>query len=169
MTRPPSGARVFFAVLALGCGLLAACDTGGEDATPADVAGEYRFTEFRFVPDAPLLPPADLLDTLVAEQTRLQLFSSGRFTLLYQYRGAPPTFIGGDFDVSDERVRLIGHEDEARFYRALLLGTEVTLRRDGADGFVATLPRTVDLDAFSDRYDGLRSVEGTVRLQLVRR
>lgn len=155
--------------LALLAVLLAACDSGDDDPSPTDVAGEYIFTEFRFVPDSPILPPAVVLDTLVASNTRLQLFSSSRFTLLYHVQGASPEFIGGNFDVSDDRVRIQGREDEEQFYRQLLLSPEFTLRREGPDEFSATIRRTVDLEEFSDRYRGLRSVDGQVFLHLTRR
>lgn len=149
--------------------LWSACDSSDDDVRPVDVAGEYVFTEFRFVPRSDLLPAANVLDTLVEENTRLQLFSSGRFTLLYQFAGANPEFIGGDFDVNARRVRLRGHEDEARFYRQLLLGSEITLDREDAGGFRAMIRRTVNLEEFSGRYVGLRSVDGVVHLRLVRR
>ena len=145
------------------------CDTTEEDVKPRDVAGEYVFTAFRFVPDSPLLPAAVVLDTLVQSNTRLQLFSSGRFTLLYQFQGASPEFIGGDFNVNEERVRLSGHEDEEPFYRQLLLSPEITLVRDGSDAFSASIRRTVNLEEYSARYKGLRTVEGEVELALVRR
>lgn len=165
-----SSRRTALAVLSLTGGLLlSACDSTNDDVDPGDVAGEYVFTEFRFVPDSPVLPAAVILDTLVASNTRLQLFSSGRFTLLYQFEGANPEFIGGTFDVNRDRVRIIGREDEARFYQRLLLGPEFTLRRNDSDGFTAGIARTVNLEDFSNRYRGLRSVDGVVVLELVRR
>lgn len=162
--------RTFIAALFLTTALVvSACDSTGDDVNPGDVAGEYVFSDFRFVPDAPLLAPANILDTLVTENTRLQLFSSGRFTLLYQFVGANPEFIGGNFDVGRNRVRIIGREDEEEFYRRLLLGPEFTLSRTETDGFSAEIPRTVNLEGFSERYRGLRSVDGVVMLELVRR
>jgi len=162
--------RAFLPLILLMCGLpLWGCDSADDDVDPGDVAGEYIFTDFRFVPDSPLLPAAVLVDTLVASNTRLQLFSSGRFTLLYQFEGSTPEFIGGDFDVNEDRVRLNGREDEEEFYRQLLLGTEFTLQRDEPAGFSATIPRIVHLEDYSDRYRGLRSVSGVVVLELVRR
>jgi hypothetical protein len=154
---------------AIGGLLSSGCDSADDEVDPGDVAGEYVFADFRFVPDSPLLPAAVLLDTLVASNTRLQLFSSGRFTLLYQFAGTNPEFIGGDFDATPDRVRLIGREDEEEFYRQLLLSPEFTLRRDGPDAFSASIARTVNLEEFSDRYAGLRSVAGVVMLELVRR
>jgi len=149
--------------------LVSACDTGDDEVGPAEVAGEYLFTEFRFVPDSPLLPAVEVLDTLIVSDTRLQLFSSGRFTLLYQFEGARPEFIGGSFHVNEERVRLVGHEDEEPFFRRLLLSPEITLERDGEDGFRAGFPRTVNLEEFSLRYRGLRTVDGMIVLRLTRR
>lgn len=157
------------AILLVVGGLSSACDSGDDEVRPVDVAGEYVFTEFQFVPRSTLLPAANVLDTLVSDNTRLQLFSSGRFTLLYQFVGANAEFVGGDFDVNARRVRLRGHEDEARFYRELLLGSEITLDREEEGAFSASLRRTVNLEEFSNRYAGLRSVDGVVRLQLVRR
>ena len=157
------------AVLVLATLVLGACDSSGDDVRPVDVAGEYLFTEFVFVPASPLLPAANVLDTLVVSETRLQLFSSSRFTLLFQFNGAQQEFVGGDFRVNERRVRLIGHEDEAGFYRRLLLGTEITLMREADGGFSAEIPRTVNLEEYSDLYAGLTSVEGVVSLVLVRR
>lgn len=157
------------ALCALCVVFVAACDLTDDDVTPTNVAGEYVFTEFRFVPDSPLLPPAVVLDTLVQSSTRLQLFSSGRFTLLYQFEGADPEFIGGDFSVNERRIRLSGHEDEAEFYRQLLLSPEITLQRSDEGPLTASIRRTVDLEEYSSRYEGLRTVDGVVMLELVRR
>lgn len=147
--------------------LLTACDTNdnARDDLGA-VAGEYTFTEFRFTPTSQLLTPVNLLDTLMVGQTRLQLFSSGRFTLLYQFRGGTPFFIGGDFTVSNKHIRLNGTADERSFYQSLLLSNEITLERGEGRMLNATLDRTVDLAAFSRRYEGLPSVKGVMVLRL---
>jgi hypothetical protein len=146
---------------------LAACDTNDN---PADdlgvVAGEYTFTEFQFTPDLQLLTPVNLLDTLFVDQIRLQLFNSGRFTLLDQFRGGAPSFIGGDFTVNSSRVLITGVVAERSFYQALLLSNEITLDR-GEDGTLnADIDRTVDLEAFSREYEGLPSVKGIMVLRL---
>lgn len=166
--RTPGITRIV-ALCLIGGLSVSACDSGGDDVRPGDVAGEYVFTEFRFVPDSPLLPAANVLDTLVVANTRLQLFSSARFTLLFEFVGANAEFVGGDFSVSGDRVRLIGREDEAPFYRRLLLSPEFSLQRDGPDGFTANIRRTVNLEEFSARYAGLRTVDGIVVLVLTRR
>lgn len=162
--------RAFLPALAvLGFFWVSACDLSDDETRPTEVAGEYVFTEFRFTPTSPLLPDAVLLDTLVQENTRVQLFSSGIFTLLYQFEGANPEFIGGEFTVNERRVRLRGREEEAQFFEQLLLGTEITLQRTDDGPLVASIPRTVNLEEFSPRYSGLRTVDGTVNLELVRR
>lgn len=162
--------RACLPALFLVCAIfVSACDLTDDDATPTSVAGEYVFTEFRFVPDSPLLPPAVVLDTLVQSNTRLQLFSSGRFTILYQFEGADPEFIGGEFTVNEERIRLSGHEDEEEFYRQLLLSPEITLQRTDEGPLTASIRRTVNLEEYSERYEGLRTVDGVVMLELVRR
>lgn len=147
---------------------LAGCDSS--DNNPRDleaVTGEYTFTRFTFTPESTLLTPVDMLDTLDVSATRLQLFSSGRFTLMYQFRGASAAFVGGDFTVTDKRVRLNGSSDEKAFYEALLLSNEITLERDGT-ALSASIDREVNLEEFSPRYKGLPSVSGTLSLRLER-
>lgn len=70
--------RSILPILGLALALaLSACDSSGDAVTPGDVAGEYVFSDFRFIPESTLLPAANLLDTLVAENTRLQLSAAG--------------------------------------------------------------------------------------------
>lgn len=158
---------VFTALLLL---FLVACDSNNDNRSDVEaVAGEYAFVEFRFLPDSDLLTPVNMLDTLLVENTRLQLFSSARFTLLYQFEGGDPTFVGGTFSVSDRRVRLNGAIDEAAFYEALLLSNETTLDRQDNGDLSADINRSVNLSAFSNRYRGLPSVDGKTILRLSRR
>ncbi|GIV60486.1 hypothetical protein GQ464_007935 [Rhodocaloribacter litoris] len=146
---------------------LSACDSS--DTVDFDaVAGEYVFTRFEFNPASSLLQPLDVLDTLVTSNTRLQLFSSGRFTLMYQFVGGPAEFIGGDYTATSARVRLKGNADEKRFYEALLLSNEFTLNREGDNVLTADIEREVNLEQFSRRYEGLTAVKGTLSLRLQR-
>ncbi len=147
----------------------AGCDSNEDKPEPAEVAGEYRFTELRFVPLSSAVQSVNVLDTLVTSATRLQLFSSGRFTLLYQFEGERAEFIGGDFSVSSSRVVLKGEKDQERFYRALLLDLETSLVREQDDVTLnGNVRRKVNLEAFSPRYRGLPSVEGDMKITLVR-
>ncbi len=145
-----------------------ACDSSGDSSQQLnEVAGEYTFATFRFTPESSLLTPVNMLDTLDTSTTRLQLFSSGRFTLMYHFLGGKAEFIGGDFTVTDKRVRLNGAADEKAFYEALLLSNEITLNREGT-ALTASIQREVNLEEFSPRYKGLPSVSGTLTLRLER-
>ncbi len=145
------------------------CDSGDDGPTAGDVAGEYRFTELRFVPLSSAVSAVNVLDTLVVSETRLQLFSSGRFTLLYQFQGGNAEFIGGNFSVSDDRITLKGESDQERFYRALLLGLETRLDRNQIDTSLSgDIRKKANLEEFSDRYVGLPSVDGNLKIALTR-
>ncbi|NNE68784.1 MAG: hypothetical protein HKN29_00320 [Rhodothermales bacterium] len=148
----------------------AACDSGDSGPDIDDVVGEYGFIEYRFLPDSPLLEPVDMTDTLVVAETRLQLFTSGRFTLLYRFEGSPSaTFVGGDAERTSRGVKLKGESDDEDAYLDLLLPVEIELSTGTTPGRLsANIDRRVNLSAFSDRYAGLPSVEGTLILSLQR-
>jgi hypothetical protein len=145
------------------------CDSNSADQDLGTLAGEYALQQFRFVPDSPLLEPVNMLDTLVVGATKLQLFSSGRFTLLYQFEGGKSTFVGGDATATSGGVKLKGDRNDEAVYGGLLLPIEFQLKSGTAGGTLnATLERRVNLSAFSDRYQGLPSVEGKLILALKR-
>lgn len=73
---------------------------------PDEVAGKYIFTEFVFVPDAAAIQPANILDTLVAQNTYLRLIAGGQFILNYQFRGGNESIISGDFSITVDDIRL---------------------------------------------------------------
>ena len=157
------------AVLAVLSLTLLGCDSNSADEDLGTHAGEYTFQQFRFVPDSPLLEPVNMLDTLVVSATRLQLFTSGRFTLLYQFEGGKSTFVGGDATGASGGVKLKGERSDEAIYGSLLLPVEFELKTGTAAGTLnATLERRVNLAAFSDRYQGLPSVEGRLVLALKR-
>jgi len=107
---------------------LSGCDSQtDENRYIEEVVGEYHFNTFKFVPESSVLPPVNVLDTLVTEETRLQLFA--RFTLLYRFIGDDPAFVGGDFQATKSRVILKGNKEDEKFYVALLLPTEIELSR----------------------------------------
>lgn len=145
-----------------------ACDSNNADDEIGELAGEFSFTEFRFTPDSNLLAPVNMRDTLAVDATRLQLFSSGRFTLLYQFNGGAPKFVGGDARRTNRGVRLIGDRDDEQIFSDLLLPLELELTAESASRLTASTNRRVNLAAFSDRYKGLPSVEGTLSLTLSR-
>lgn len=145
-----------------------ACDSNNEDNEIGELAGEYSFTEFRFTPDSNLLEPVNMLDTLAVNATRLQLFTSGRFTLLYQFEGGAATFVGGNATRTNGGVRLKGDLEEEQVFSDLLLPVEFELTASSSTTLTARVDRRVNLAAFSGRYEGLPSVEGTLALTLRR-
>ncbi len=166
MKRP-----LVFLVFPLYSLMLLSCSRQTADNTYVrEVIGEYFFDTFQFVPESSALETVNVMDTLVYEETRLQLFSSKRFTLLYRFKNGSPAFVGGDFEVSRSRVVLKGNPDDEEFYAALLLPTEIPLQRsDDPDVLTGSIKRRVNLEAFSPRYRGLLSVRGTLVLELRRR
>lgn len=160
--------RLAFFVLIGASVALSACDSNDSGKDLGELAGEYRFDVYRFVPESPLLAPVNMLDTLVVTSTRLQLFSSGRFTLLYQFEGASPKFIGGDAERTSRGVRIKGDRADEALYADLLLPIELELENAAINQLSARLNRRVNLASFSDKYAGLPSVEGTLVMTLKR-
>lgn len=144
-----------------------ACDSNNMEDGISSLAGEYDFTEFQFIPDSNLLEPVNLLDTLVVTSTQLQIFSAGRFTLLYEFRGGSSKFVGGDAHRTDRGVRLSGAREDEEIFSDLLLPIEFELRSEGSI-LMTQEDRRVNLEAYSNRYRGLPSVEGTLSLTLSR-
>ena len=158
-----------FLPLALVLGLLSACDSNDTSDDFSAVAGEYTFTRFEFVPASSLVQPLNVLDTLETANTQLQLFSTGRFTFMYQFKGGPTEFVGGDYSVTPSQIRIKGLAEERDVYEALLLSNEFTLNRESNDTVLrADIEREVNLEEFSDRYVGLKAVLGTLSLELHR-
>lgn len=152
--------------------VLTGCDSGdpADDASPSDVAGEYIFTEFVFTPVAQeVVQPINVLDTLVTSTTHLNLFSAGSFIFFYEFVEGDQDFLTGDFSVTDRTVRIDGSSDHRSKYNDLLLMEDFTLRRDETNPNVLTaeIELTVNPSAFSDRYEGIGSLDGTLNLRLV--
>lgn len=156
------------AVLALG-----GCDSGDPDDNPdpSDVDGTYEFTQYVFEPSGSGFQPIQVLDTLDTEETELRLFADGEFFLIYQFVAGDQYLVTGEFDVSTGAVTLsVGDEDQADVER-ILLSDEFTLRRDpdGSDVLSAEVTKTINPSAFSDRYEGVESMAGTLRIRLDQR
>ncbi|MCC5925609.1 MAG: hypothetical protein JJU41_03520 [Bacteroidetes bacterium] len=153
--------------------IISACNEENPvNVLPDEVAGNYVFTEFRFVPDAAAIQPADILDTLVTANTYLRLIAGGQFILNYQFIGSNEAIISGDFSISLDNIRLrAAPGSEARLV-SLLLNSPLDLKRvfdnGEEDSFEASVQKTVDLESYSSRYAGVPPVRGTLRLRLVR-
>ncbi len=153
-----------------GAGLVG-CDSEDPVAipTPEDLEGLYDFTEYRFVPDASAVEPANVLDTLVAAQTSMELFGSGRVIFRYKVEEEPSNALDGSFDLNATqlRLRLVG---EGALTRLLLTSPLIFERNDEAGRLTLDQETTANLAAYDpDRYEGLNSVDGTLMITLVRR
>lgn len=163
----------FWAILFSVTAAIGACSKENPvNVLPEEVAGNYIFTEFRFVPDAAAIQPANILDTLVTDNTYLRLIAGGQFILHYQFIGSNESIISGDFSITVDNVRLrAAPGSEARLV-SLLLNSPLDLRRVFDNGqeeaFEASVQKTVDLESYSSKYAGVPPVRGTLRLRLVR-
>jgi hypothetical protein len=154
--------------------LLIGCDSTDprldDVQAPADVVGSYTFVQLRFEPDAAVLPPFNLLDSL-ADDTRMQLFNTSDLVLTLSYRSGALYPVFGTFTVSAGEVRLrltsgAGNNHPVR----KLLGSELLLHRDPAavELLSANVRKTVDLSELSAQYAGIPPVSGTLRIRLRR-
>jgi hypothetical protein len=134
---------------------------------PEDVAGNYTFNEFIFVPDASALDAANLLDTLVIDNTRLRLLDGGQFTLNYQFQGGSESLISGDFTVNESEIRLQAASGSEARLTSLLLHSPITFTRDIDNNRLESMrTKTVDLSSYSSRYAGVPPVQGQLYLEL---
>jgi hypothetical protein len=152
--------------------VLTGCDSGdpADEARHSDVAGEYRFTEFVFTPTAQVVQPINVLDTLVTSDTHLNLSSGGNFIFAYKFVEGDLYFLTGSFSVTERTVRIDGLTENRSLYSQILLREDFTLRRDETNPNVLTADielTDVNPSAFSDRYKGIGSLDGTLSLRLV--
>lgn len=153
--------------------LITACDSGdptSKNVSTADVVGVYSFTDFSFDPNADLISPINLLDTLDTNETKLLLFEDGNFTLIYRVKGTFTKPLRGTFTVNEFEVRLTGPASETDELANLLLETVAVLERDPGDRNLlkANLQdRMVDIGLFLRGYEDT-TVKGTISIQLHR-
>ncbi len=147
------------------------CDSSDpvDPPSPEDVEGIYDFTEFSFDPNAGGIADANVLDTLVAANTFVELFGSGEADLRYKFENAPSDRISGTFTVTAAELRLTFANAEDRL-ASLLLSNTIPFERDGDGVLLFEGERTVDLEAFDPvEYEDLNAVGGTLTIRLVRR
>ena len=146
--------------------VLAACDSGPavDPPSPADIAGTYTVTEFRFRPDASGITPVNLLDTLAAAS--FEVLDSGDAFLRYRFRGGNERVLLGEVEVRRDQIRLtFDAGTEANRTRLLLPSSLVFDRVD--EGFDASTETTVNLEAYdASRYQGLDEAAGRLLLSL---
>jgi len=164
-----SGPAVCLAFLLLGIAVVG-CSSGDPISPPTaeDVEGSYMVTEFIFTPQATGIQSVNVRDTLVTENTLLELFGSGAALFRYRIVGAPSDIIAGEIDVSATQVRLRLADTGGRLPRLLLPAT-LTFQREDANSLQLQSQTTANLAAFDPvRFAGLTSVAGTLRLRFER-
>lgn len=144
------------------------CDSGGDDVEDANVIGTYTFTSLTFRPDAAVLPAANVLGTLDASQTSLRFFANGRFTLEYRFQNTTDDLLlDGTYNVRGDRVDfdVDGSADDR-----LLLPNEFRLNAlNGGAQLQGDIDLNgIDLSDFSDVYDGIGEINGTLQIRLRR-
>ncbi|MCH8569538.1 MAG: hypothetical protein LAT67_14795 [Balneolales bacterium] len=160
---------LFFALVAL---LWVGCSKDNPvNILPSEVAGTYDFIRYEFVPSAAAIQPANVLDTLVVQNTFLRLTEGGQFLLNYQFINGPESIISGNFSITANRVELQPAAGSEARLTSLLLQPPLRLDRIPAQGqFRDSLEmakeQVVDLSNFSNRYDGIPPVPGVLFLQL---
>lgn len=158
--------RALIAGLAAVLLLVAGCDSNSpvDAPSPEDVEGQYEFTEYRFKPNG--FPAISLLDTLVAENTYLDLFGSGEGDLRFKFEEGPSDRITGSFTVTASQLRMSFSGQDSKLER-LLLSNSLSFQRASGGGLSLSADRTVNLEALNpDVYEGLTSVPGRLTLEL---
>lgn len=141
---------------------------------PDEVAGTYDFSRYEFVPLAVAIQPANVLDTLVVANTFLRLTEGGQFLLNYQFLNGPESIIAGNFTVDASRVQLQPSPGSEARLTSLLLQAPIRLDRVSVPGQIRDRlemanAQTVDLNSFSNRYEGLPPVPGILFISLTPR
>ena len=150
--------------------LLAGCDSGdpidGSNGNVEPVYGSYEIEAFAVIPEASVIPPLNMLDTLVHSDTRLQLFDGGDFILTYRYEGGSIAALFGSYSHTAREVRLQAAptSSDLQNLRALLMTERLTMQRQQESPRVlsASFRRTVDMSELSDSYEGLPALTATV-------
>ena len=156
-------------ILLLGSGLLlfAACD---DDPTinPADVAGEFGFTVYRFdLQNGGFAPDANVLDSLNTTRTNLQLFQNNRFFLEYRFKDeTSSSLLIGTFTLGENDVLLQFEKGSEAELQQLLLPDEVRFSiRENGNLLIASQRREgIRLDHFDPRYGTFR-YDGILRIE----
>ena len=160
--------RLPLLLLAVALTALAACDSGSavNPPSPADVAGTYDVTSFRFRPDASGIATVNLLDTLAAGSTQFEILDSGDAFLRYRFAGGTARLLLGEVEVRQSQIRLTFESGTETNRLRLLLPSVLVLDRT-ATGIQSSTATTANLEAFNpNRYAGLNNVEGSLMLTL---
>ncbi len=168
-----SGSFLFF-LPALILVTLTGCDSGDpiddSNGQVTPVEGTFVVEALSVVPDASRIPPLNLLDTLVAADTRVQLLVGGDFVFTYRYVGGPTAALFGRYTYSAREVRMEAEptSSDLHNYRALLMSQRLVLQRAQTtpEILTANFRKTVDMASLSDGYTGIPPLSATIQLRL---
>lgn len=151
--------------------ILSGCDKENPiNVLPSDVAGDYQFTEYQFVPDASAIAPANVLDTLITDKTYIRLIAGGQFIFNYQFRGGQESIIAGEFTVTTSNIILRASPGSEARLISLLLSSPIEFDRSSDSSnpgqITSTTLKTVDLESYSDNYSGVPPVRGRLIMRL---
>lgn len=154
--------------------LFVGCDTSDPvpSVEPAEVAGAYDFSAFRFVPDRTGIAGVNLLDSLIIDETVLQLVDTGDFRLRYQFQDdAFDDDIRGTYTVTRDEVVLRPRAEDRDLLPGLLIPDATLVLQRESDSILAFDETvTVDLEAFDERaYGGIAPQPGRLTIRLLRR
>lgn len=144
------------------------------NVTPDEVADDYSFSRFEFIPLATAVAPANILDTLITANSFLKLTQGGQFLLNYQFTEGPESIIAGNFSLTATQVKLMAAAGSEARLAPLLLDPTVHLDRIPEEGQIGerlelSIVKTADLSKFSDRYQGLPPLQGRLEIILTPR
>lgn len=152
--------------------LVAACDSSDpvDEPSAEDLAGTYAFTQFSFNPNSSAVQDVNVLEDLVANNTRLRIRSSGQFTLDFQFDGGPERVILGSINVRGNEIEFTGDDGSEDDLDDLLLGRDFTLNWAPTTAVLSgSIEKTVDLEGYDpDTYEGLDAIPGTLQIRLPR-
>ena len=150
----------------------AGCDTNNPSSPTQELEGIYDFTELAFDPTATALADADVLAQLVAANTNVELFGSGRAFIRFKVLNQPSDVAEGTFTATATTARLVADsETDAQSLASILIPPTIIFSRSTDNQrLTASLSTTVNLQAFDPQaYAGQTATPGTLRITLQRR
>lgn len=168
---PTCPRSLYFAFALMLAVLLGACDTDNPSSPLEELEGVYAFTEFRFDPSASAIADADVLARLVAANTNVELFGSGRALVRYKLVDRPSNLVDATFTATRSSARLTAttETDETLMARILLPASVSFARTESSNRLTAQILTTADLASFDPQaYAGVPPVPGTLYVTLER-
>ncbi len=156
----------FTLLMSVGCSSLSLPMISSGD--PAEVVGTYQIRQFEFEPAASSLETIDVLEYLKQDASSLELTSSQDFVLKYRTQNGQNATLTGSYSLNSKKVELSGQREDASQYQDILLDRTFYLHRQDPNVLWVHMKKQAAPEQLSTSYDGLSSVEGTLRLKFMR-